>query len=151
MSHTFLTFLDLTFLKSNNYRSGIMKIYLSLSCLSLNWYVFNLYAPPSTYQGVLEQKMNVRFFGNVRDLSTPTTSNLNISHMAKCFGLAARLLQRSILQVTFAHPSIAIHSFRKWWCVVKDRGNVQNGLHPFRNKWLLKIQGFYNTDGLPSK
>ena len=46
---------------SNNYRSGIIKIYLLLGCLSLNWYISNLYIPPSTYQAVFEQKINVCF------------------------------------------------------------------------------------------
>ena len=47
-------------------------MYLSLACLSLTD-ISTLYAPPSTYKGVLEQKINIRFFGNVPDLLTPTT------------------------------------------------------------------------------
>ena len=70
--------------KSNNYRSGIIKMYLSFACLSLNWYVCFV-RPTFDVQGVLEQKINIRFFGNVRDLLTPTTYHLHISHMAARF------------------------------------------------------------------
>ena len=41
-----------------------------------------------------------------------TTYHLHISHMAARFDLAARLLQRTIRQVTFAHPCIAIDYVR---------------------------------------
>ena len=46
--------------------------------------------------------------------------------MAARFDLAARLLQRTIRQITSAHPCIAIDSCKKWWCVVKDRGKVHD-------------------------
>ena len=41
-SHKFLTFLDLTFHKSNNYRSGLIKMYLSLVCMTLNWNIYSV-------------------------------------------------------------------------------------------------------------
>ena len=152
MSHTFLTFLDLyslTFHKSNNYRLGLIKIDLSSACLSLNWYIWGptLYAPPSMYQGVLEQKITYVFSATYVICWHPQlTTYVHVSNIAAHFDLVARLLQRAIRQVTFAHPCIAIDSCKKWWCVVKDRGNVraaQKGLHAFRNKWLLKSQFLY--------
>ena len=57
--------------------------------------------------------------------------------MAARFDLAARLLQRTMRQVTCAHPCIAIDLCKKWRRVVKYCGNVldaQNGLHSLRNK-----------------
>ena len=42
VTYVFFTFLDLTFYKSNNYRSGIIKNYLPLACLSLNWYIYSV-------------------------------------------------------------------------------------------------------------
>ena len=138
MSNTFLTFLDLTLHKSNNYRSGIIKIYLSSASFSLSWYIYSVRptydVPRSTWTK------------NKHIFSTPTTYHQHISQMGARFDLAGRLLQRTIRQVTFAHTCIAIDPCKKWWCVVKDRGNVRdahNGFHPFRNKWLLKSQGSY--------
>ena len=82
-------------------------IYLSLFVLKL---IYLLCTPHLRRNKEYLNKKNVRFFGNVRHLLTPTTYHLHISNMAARFDLAARLLQRTIHQVTFAHPCIAIDS-----------------------------------------
>ena len=58
--------------------------------------------------------LNKKVNGNVRDLLTPTTYiYIYISQMTTRFDFDSKLLQRTIRQVTFAHPCIAIDSCKK--------------------------------------
>ena len=75
--------------------------------------ISTMYAPPSTYQGVPEQKINIRFFGNIHDLLTPTTYHLHISHMAARFDFDSKAASKTIRQVPSAHPCIAIDLCKK--------------------------------------